>query len=158
TGGETGVEQRWGPVDVRVTGFWNEVQDQILNVTLSTNLADCPAGTTCRQRLNVDRTRIRGVETEIEVRPFPRWRLFAGHAYIDASIVEAAQAALEGKRLAQVPDHVLTVGAQWDDPAWVAATVLARRVGAHVDDDLNTLPLRACTTPGFCISRQDWKH
>src|SRR5438552_1572075 len=158
TGGETGVEQRWGPVDVRVTGFWNEVQDQILNVTLSTNLADCPAGTTCRQRLNVDRTRIRGVETEIEVRPFPRWRLIAGHAYIDATVREAAQAALEGKRLAQVPDHVLTVGVQWDDPAWFAATVLVRRVGAQFEDDLNTLPMGPYTTLDLRISRQVWKH
>jgi outer membrane receptor protein involved in Fe transport len=158
TGGETGVEQRWGPVDLRVTGFWSEVQDQILNVTLATNLPDCPAGTTCRQRRNVDRTRIRGVETEIEVRPFPRWRLFAGHAYIDATVVEASQAALEGNRLAQVPDHVLTVGVTWDDPAWFAATVQVRRVGHQFEDDLNTLPMGAYTTIDARISRQVWKH
>jgi outer membrane receptor protein involved in Fe transport len=158
TGGETGVEQRWGPVDVRVTGFWNEVQDQILNVTLATNLPDCPAGTTCRQRRNVDRTRIRGFETEIEVRPFPRWRLFAGHAYIDATVVEASQAALEGNRLAQVPDHVLTVGVTWDDPAWFAATIQVRRVGSQFEDDLNTLPMGPYTTIDARISKQVWNH
>ena len=155
TGGEAGVEQRWAMVDVRVTGFWNEVEDQILNVTLTTNLPDCPPGTTCRQRQNVERTRIRGVETEIEIRPAPRWRLFAGHIYMDAQVVEArAQRTLEGNRLAQVPEHVLTAGVQWEDPAWFAATLLVRRVSAQFEDDVNTLPMGAFTTVDVRIARQ----
>jgi iron complex outermembrane recepter protein len=158
TGGEAGVHQRWGIVDVRVTGFWNEVEDQIINVTLPFNLPDCPAGTTCRQRRNVDRTRIRGVETEVDVRPIPRWRLFAGHVYIDATVREASSAALVGNRLAQVPDNVFTIGAEWSDPAWFTATVLVRRVGPQFEDDLNTLPMGAFTTVDARISRQIWKH
>ena len=153
TGGEAGVAQRWSAVDVRVTGFWNEVQDQILNVTLSTNLPDCPAGTTCRQRRNVDLTRIRGVETEIEVRPFPRWRFTLGHVYLDAHVVEASSAALVDKRLAQVPDNVVTAGVHWSDPAWFAASLLVRRVGKQFEDDLNTLPMGAFTTVDMWIGR-----
>ncbi len=154
TGGEAGVGQRWSAVDVRVTGFWNEVQDQVLNVTLSTNLPDCPAGTTCRQRRNVDLTRIRGVETEIEVRPFPRWRLTAGHVYLDAHVIEASSPALVDKRLAQVPDHVVTLGVHWSDPAWFAASLMVRRVGRQFEDDLNTLPMGAFTTVDMRIGRQ----
>jgi outer membrane receptor protein involved in Fe transport len=154
TGGEAGVSQRWGVVDARVTGFWNEVQDQILNVTLGTNLPDCPAGTTCRQRRNVDLTRIRGVETEIEVRPVPRWRVTAGHVYLDAHVVESAGAGLDGKRLAQVPDHVVTLGVHWEDPAWFAASVLVRRVGRQFEDDLNTLPMGAFTTVDLRVARR----
>jgi outer membrane receptor protein involved in Fe transport len=154
TGGEAGVAQRWAAVDVRVTGFWNEVQDQILNVTLGFNLPDCPAGTTCRQRRNVDRTRVRGVESEIEVRPFPRWRLTAGHIFLDARVVEASITELEGNRLAQVPDNVFTLGVHWEDPAWFAASVLVRRVGRQFEDDLNTLPMGAFTTVDARIARQ----
>src|SRR5207249_1995131 len=33
TGGEVGLQQRLGPFEARVTGFWNEVQDLIANVT-----------------------------------------------------------------------------------------------------------------------------
>ena len=139
---------------MRVTGFWNEVQDQVLNVTLSTNLPDCPAGTTCRQRRNVDLTRIRGVETEIEVRPFPRWRLTAGHVYLDAHVIEASSPALVDKRLAQVPDHVVTLGVHWSDPAWFAASLMVRRVGRQFEDDLNTLPMGAFTTVDMRIGRQ----
>jgi hypothetical protein len=58
-----GVQQRVGPFEGRVTAFWNEVQDLVANVTLTTPLPDCPAGTICRQRQNLDRARIRGVET-----------------------------------------------------------------------------------------------
>jgi outer membrane receptor protein involved in Fe transport len=155
TGGEAGVEQRWRIVDARVTGFWNEVQDQILNVTLTSALPDCPAGTTCRQRRNVDLTRIRGVETELEVRPFPRWRLTASHIYMDAQVVEApGQPALEGNRLAQVPDNVFTIGLHFDDPAWFAASLMVRRVGGQFEDDLNTLPLGAFTTVDARIARR----
>jgi outer membrane receptor protein involved in Fe transport len=155
TGGEAGAQQRWGPVDVRVTGFWNQVQDQILNVTLGTLLPDCPAGTTCRQRQNVDLTRIRGVETEIEIRPFPRWRVVLAHVHTDVQVLEAAtQPVLEGRRLAQVPDHVVTLGVYWEDPAWFGASVLVRRVGRQFEDDLNTLPMGAYTTVDVRLSRR----
>jgi outer membrane receptor protein involved in Fe transport len=155
TGGEAGVEQRWGVVDARVTGFWNEVQEQILNVTLAAMLPDCPAGTTCRQRQNVELTRIRGVETEIEVRPFSRWRLTLAHIYLDARVADApTQRAIEGNRLAQVPDHVVTLAVHWADPAWFDASVLVRRVGRQFEDDQNTLPLGAFTTVDARISRQ----
>jgi outer membrane receptor protein involved in Fe transport len=154
TGGELGVRQRFAPVDVRVTGFWNEVSDQILNVTLAAALPDCPAGTTCRQRQNVELTRIRGVETEIEVRPWPRWRVLLSHIYSDARVVESRrQPALEGKRLAQVPDHVVTVGVRWDNPAWVDVAANVRYVGRQFEDDLNTLPLNPYTLVDLQLSR-----
>jgi len=154
TGGELGVRQRFSPVEVRVTGFWNEVTDQILNVTLARPLADCPAGTTCRQRQNVELTRIRGVETEIEVRPLPRWRVLLSHIYSDAHVVDATrQPALQGKRLAQVPDHVVTLGIRWDNPAWVNVAANVRYVGRQFEDDLNTLPLNPFTTVDLHLSR-----
>jgi outer membrane receptor protein involved in Fe transport len=154
TGGELGVRQRFAPLDLRVTGFWNEVTDQILNVTLARPLPDCPAGTTCRQRQNVELTRIRGVETEIEIRPLPRWRVVLGHVYTDARVVEASQQpALRGKRLAQVPDHVVTLGVRWDNPTWVNVAANARYVGRQFEDDLNTLPLNPFTTVDLHLSR-----
>jgi outer membrane cobalamin receptor len=44
TGGELSAHQRWGPLDARVTGFWNDVEHLIANVTLGTRLPDCPWG------------------------------------------------------------------------------------------------------------------
>jgi outer membrane receptor protein involved in Fe transport len=154
TGGELTARQRWAPFDVRVTGFWNEVSDQILNVTQSRLLPDCPAGTTCRQRQNVELTRIRGFETEVEVRPLPGWRVLAGHIYSDARVVAASrQPVLEGKRLAQVPEHIVTLGVRYDNPTWVNVAANVRLVGRQFEDDLNTLPLNAYTIVDLQLSR-----
>lgn len=142
TGGELGVQQRWGPLEARVTGFWNDVEELIANVTLASPLPDCPPATTCRQRQNLDRGRIRGVETELELRLGRDWRLLASHLFTDARVVEAGQQpALEGRRLAQVPAHTLTLGVRYTNPALLSAAVIGRFVGRQYEDDLNTLPL-----------------
>jgi len=155
TGGELSVHQRWGPLDARVTGFWNDVEHLIANVTLSTPHPDCGAGvTTCRQRQNLDLGRIRGVETELELRPARAWRLVASHLYTDARVVEASQQrSLEGKRLAQVPEHTYTLGGRYQNPAWVNASATARFVGRQFEDDLNTLPLGSFVVVDLTLSR-----
>ena len=141
-GGELGAQQRWGPFQGRMTGYWNDVKDLVANVTLSKPLPDCPAGTTCRQRQNLDLARIRGLETEIEFQPAREWRFLASHIFIDARVVDASQQpALEGKRIAQVPQNSATLSARYENPRWLTASATARFVGAQYEDDLNTLRL-----------------
>jgi len=145
TGGELGVEHGFGRgLWGRLTGYWNEVADPVVNVTLpeSGRLPDCPAGTTCRQRQNLDRTRIRGVEAELAYRPTAAWSASASYLYTDAEVVEASrQPALEGKRLAQVPRHQLTAGVQYLNPRVVNVAVQGRYVGSQFEDDENSLRL-----------------
>jgi outer membrane receptor protein involved in Fe transport len=142
TGGEAGVTQRWGPLQARLTGFVNEVKDLVANVTLAAPLPDCPPGTTCRQRQNLELARIQGVETELELRPGRDWRLLASYLFSDARVVDApGQPALEGKRLAQVPEHNVTLAVQYRNPAIINVTAAARYIGTQYEDDLNTLPL-----------------
>lgn len=157
TGGELGVEHRFGRiVSGRLTGFWNEVTDAIANVTLPPGqaLPDCPAGTTCRQRQNLDRTRIRGVEAEVSYRPAASWLLRTSYLYTDARVVEAStQRSLEGKRLAQVPEHQLTLGAQYADPAIVNVAVQGRYVSEQFEDDENRLTLGDFFVVDVTVSR-----
>jgi outer membrane cobalamin receptor len=154
TGGEVGVTQRVGPVEARLTGYWNEVEDLVANVTLATLRPDCPAGTTCRQRQNLDLARIRGVEAEVDWRPAREWRFLASWLYADAHVVEAsAQPALEGKRLAQVPEHTATVSARFQHPDWLHATATVRHVGGQFEDDQNTLPLGSYLVVDLLLSR-----
>jgi len=155
TGGELGVQQRWGPFEVRATGFWNEVTDLVANVTLSTPLPDCPAGTTCRQRQNLDLARIRGAETEFELRLARDWRVLASYVFTQTRVLEASkQRSLEGNNLAQVPQHGATLGVRYDNPAWVTVSALARFVGRQFEDDLNTLPLGSYTVVNLLLSRR----
>jgi outer membrane cobalamin receptor len=155
TGGELGVQQRWGLLTARVTPFWNEVQDLVANVTLATPLADCPAGTTCRQRQNLDRARIRGVETEVELRATRDWRVIGSYLFSDARVVEASQQpTLEGKRLAQVPEHNANLSVRYARPAWLNASVTVRYVGGQFEDDLNTLPLGGYVTADLFLAHE----
>ena len=142
TGGEAGVTQRWGLLQARVTGFVSEVKDLVANVTLATPLPDCPAGTTCRQRQNLELARIQGGETELELRLGRDWHLLASYLFSDARVVDApGQPALEGNRLAQVPEHNATLAVQYRNPAILNVTAAARYIGSQYEDDLNTLPL-----------------
>jgi outer membrane receptor protein involved in Fe transport len=154
TGGELGVQQRVGPVEARATAFWSDVKDLVANVTLATRLPDCPVGTTCRQRQNLDLARVRGIETELDVRLARDWRLVAGHLYTDARVEEASQQpALEGKRLAQVPEHTATLSLRYSHPAVVTGAVTGRYVGPQYEDDLNTLPLGGYVVLDVVLSR-----
>jgi outer membrane cobalamin receptor len=154
TGGEVGLQQRLGPLEARVTGFWSDVKDLVANVTLPVRLPDCPVGTTCRQRQNLDLARVRGVETELELRVARDWRIIGSHLYTDARVVDAAQQpALEGKRLAQVPENTAALSVRYHHPAIVTGAVTGRYVGAQFEDDLNTLPLGGYVVFDLVLSR-----
>jgi len=154
TGGEVGVQQRFGPFEARVTGYWSDVKDLVANVTLTTPLPDCPAGTTCRQRQNLDLARVRGVETELEARIARDWRVVASHLYADARVVDAPQQpALQGKRLAQVPEHTAALSLRYNNPAILAGAVTGRYIGPQFEDDLNTLPLGSYVVFDVALSR-----
>jgi outer membrane receptor protein involved in Fe transport len=155
TGGELGIEQRWGPFQGRFTGYWNDVKDLVTNVTLATPLPDCPPGTTCRQRQNLDLSRIRGLETELTLRPSPEWRLLASYIFTDAKVVDAPQQpGLEGKRLAQVPQHGATLGVSYENPQWLTASATARFIGPQYEDDQNTLRLGSYWVFDLFLSRR----
>jgi len=158
-GGELGVQQRWGPFEGRITAYWNDVHDLVANVTLTTRLPDCPAGTTCRQRQNLDLARIRGFETELELRPHRDWRFLVSYLFADARVVDAPQQpALEGKRLAQVPEHAVTAIVRFSRPSWFDATLTGRYVGPQYEDDLNTLPLGGYFVLDAMLSRAITKN
>jgi outer membrane receptor protein involved in Fe transport len=154
TGGELGLQQRWGPFEGRVTGYWNDVKDLVANVTLTSRLPDCPVGTTCRQRQNLDLARIRGVETELELRLAREWRFRLGYLFTDAHVIDAPQQpALEGKRLAQVPMNTVTGSIRFTHPAWFNLNLTGRWVGDQYEDDLNTLLLGSYFVMDLFLSR-----
>ncbi|NNE09545.1 MAG: TonB-dependent receptor, partial [Gemmatimonadetes bacterium] len=100
TGGDLGAEFRRGRLfHVRVTGFWNEVEDAITQRTIgvaspdsATAIDPCgtvPAGGNCRQRDNVGKLRSRGIELDMTTRPYAHWTFGGSYYYADAKIVES---------------------------------------------------------------------
>jgi iron complex outermembrane receptor protein len=82
----------------RITWFDNRVKNPVSNVTLSATLA---------QKQNLGRTRIWGVQTDVEYLLGRDWRLSGGYIYDQAKVTDGGvvNAGLVGKFLAQVPKH-----------------------------------------------------
>ncbi len=144
TGAEIGIDRNLGEsVNLKVTAFWNEVSDQVANVTVDTAN---PLGGSDRQRQNLDLSRIVGLETEITWQMDAYWKTFARHAYTDARVERATnQPALEGLRLAQVPEHVLTAGIGFSHPELLDIRLSLRYNGPQFEDDLNERQLGGFT-------------
>ena len=141
-GAEAGIE--WTPsraLMARATGFWNELHDPIVNVTLASPPAPLPDGST-RQRQNLGKARVQGVELAVQARPLRGWELQAGYTFVDSRVLEADLApATIGKRLPQDPVHRIAglVEARFA-PGWTAR-VQGIAALIQYEDDQNTLPL-----------------
>jgi iron complex outermembrane recepter protein len=142
-GAEAGTDVLLAGLNVRVTAFWNEVDDPITNVTCS-QPGICPigSGTNLRQRMNLGAARIRGVETSASWTFLRRWSLGAAYTYAENEITDApGQPQLVGKRLPQDPLHVASVSLAYADPRWASALAQVRYLGRQYEDDVNTQPM-----------------
>ncbi len=159
TGLEAGVDYTRGSLKLDATLFWNELHDAVGNVTLARGpgtfplFGFIPAGGTGRQRLNLDRTRVRGAELSAEWRPIPTLSLNASLLYDDASVQRATVApALVGRRLAQMPRQSAALGAGWRAPGGLTLTPRVRWLGRQFEDDENLLILGAAVVADFTAS------
>ena len=115
----------------RTTWFDNRVKDPVANVTITPpNLI---------QRQNLGRTRIWGVQTDLDYRIGRALRIGGAYIYDVAKVVEnQANPALVGLRLAQVPTHRGAFQLQYSDPRFVTIAFDLQISGEQFDDDLNT--------------------
>ena len=119
-GGELGVSYMPRQnVMLRSTYFDNRVKDPVSNVTLTTVGANVT-----QQRQNLGKTRIHGLQTDAEVRIGTSWRFAGGYLYEQAKVREfAANPALVGKFLPQVPAHRGSVQVVYSNPRFLDAGV-----------------------------------
>ena len=130
------------------TAFHNDLRDAVGNVTVARGPGTFPlfgvigAGGVGRQRLNLDRTRVRGVELSAKWTPADRVSVTADYLYNDASVRRSSiEPGLVGKRIAQVPRHSATVGATWRAPGGITVGPRLRWLGRQFEDDENQLVL-----------------
>jgi outer membrane receptor protein involved in Fe transport len=123
-------------VSLRATAFTMDADNTVANVTLSTT----PSLIT-RQRRNLGSIRSRGVELDGEARMGQRLVLSASMAWLDAHVRSAAERALVGRRVPQVPLRQAGVQLRYDTPRGFNGGLQARVVGQQYEDDLNTLSL-----------------
>jgi outer membrane receptor protein involved in Fe transport len=166
-GGEVGVDYFFFDGFLgRLTGFWNELKDPVANVTIakaasSGVIPPCgfvPAGGSCRQRQNLERSRIRGIEAELEYRPNALWVMSGSYLFNDTEVLSAPnQPQLEGNQIAQVPEHRFTLILSYSNPDILNATIEGRYVGEQFEDDLNSITLDDFFVVNLQLSRQIMK-
>jgi outer membrane receptor protein involved in Fe transport len=143
-GGEVGINvEPTSTVSVRGTWFDNRVKNPVSNVT-RTDLVNTA------QRQNLGRTRIWGLQTDLEYRLRREWRLAAAYMFNQAKVKEySANPALVGNYLAQVPKHRASVSATYANPRFATVTVSAMFFGRQFDDDQNLRTAPGETEPGL---------
>jgi outer membrane receptor protein involved in Fe transport len=149
TGGEVGALVSGTRYSARATFFLNHLDDVVTNVTVLST----PALIT-RQKQNADNVRATGIEAEADVRPSSTLTLTGLAVWTDSTFrSSAAQPALAGNRVPQVPAYQLGAGVTWADPRWVTATLQLRAIGEQYDDDLNTFLLDPFTVVDAYVGR-----
>jgi len=138
TAGEGGVTvSPIRSVTWRSSFFVNRFTNPVSNVTISS-----VGGVVTRQRQNLGKTRIWGLQSDIEYRPQNYWRLSLSYLYdvakVQESPVDAAGNSLVGKFLAEVPMHRGTAELSYANPRFINASAAFYLTGGQYDDDLNT--------------------
>ena len=145
-GGEAGVNVIPArSMSLRATWYDNHVRNPVSNVTLTTVGANVT-----QQRQNLGRTRIQGVQTEVEYRPGSFWRFSAGYLYNHATVEEfAANPLLVGKFLPQVPRHRGSAQVGYAHPRYASVSVGVQFIGRQFDDDQNSRVVPGESEPGL---------
>lgn len=159
-GGELGLNVAPAKrLTARLTWFDNRVRDPISNVTV---LASSPEFATvcvglapgnCVQKQNLGRTKITGVQTDVEYLLGRDWRINGGYIYNEAKVTEAgvANATLVGKYLAQVPKNRGSLQIAYANPRIANVSIGFQFVGLQYNDDQNVqfIPLATLAATGY---------
>jgi outer membrane receptor protein involved in Fe transport len=160
TSAELGADWTRRTLTLGAAVFWNELHDAVGNVTIARGpgtfpiIGTLPVGGIGRQRLNLDRTRVRGLELSATWRVSANFTLQADALLNDATVRRAtANPALVGQRIAQVPRQSASLGATWRAPFGLTFSSRARGIGRQFEDDENTLRLGGVVIADLGLSR-----
>ncbi|MEX2044990.1 MAG: TonB-dependent receptor, partial [Opitutus sp.] len=139
--------------------FWNDLRDAVGNVTIAHGPGIFPivgfvaAGGVGRQRLNLERSRVQGLELSARWRPARGAALTADYLYNDATVRRSTLApGLEGNRLAQVARQSAALGAALEWAGFIL-TPRVRWIGRQFEDDENELVLGEVVVGDIGITR-----
>jgi len=164
TSGELGLTFTQHSLTLDATAFWNELRDAVGNVTIAQGpgtfpgIGFVPAGGEGRRRLNLDRTRVRGLSLSGEYTVSDALSFHASYLYNDAIVTRASVAPhLAGLRLAQVPRHTASAGFDFAFRR-VTLSPRVRYLGAQYEDDQNTLRLAPATVVDVSLTATLTSH
>ncbi|HUR56872.1 MAG TPA: TonB-dependent receptor [Opitutaceae bacterium] len=152
-------------LNLGATAFWNDFRDAVGNVTIARGPGTFPivgalgAGALGRQRLNLDRTRVQGLELSAAWFTGYSFSLTADATFNDATVQRATLApGLVGRRVAQVPRHSASLGAIWRPTIKTVLTPRIRWMGRQFEDDENQLVLGEVVVADVSVSHRLSNH
>jgi outer membrane receptor protein involved in Fe transport len=117
----------------------------VSNVTIAT-----AGATVTEQRQNLGKTRIQGVQTDVEYRLGASWRVAGAYLFNHATVEAfAADPTLVGKVLPQVPAHRASLQVAYANRSVATIAFALQVVGRQFDDDQNLRTVPGHTTPGL---------
>jgi outer membrane receptor protein involved in Fe transport len=145
-GGELGVNIAAAKdLTLRLTWYDNQMTNPVASITIATT----PAQVT-QQRQNVGKTQVQGLQTDAEYRISRFWRVAGGYLFNNATVEEfAANPALVGNTLPQVPQHRGSFRVSYTDPDALNITFGIQVIGRQFDDDQNIRVVPGETLPGL---------
>lgn len=149
-GVEVGLETQATAWTMRATAFSHRMRDAVGNVTLARG-----PGFITRQRINLERVIVDGVEITAVWEPHSRWELHGG-AVLSSGVVAraAAQPGLEGLDLAQAPRAVATASTSWRASRTTNLVLFGRWSSRQFEDDENRWPLAAAATVDLTLIQE----
>ena len=140
-------------VDLRATGFWDDIRDPIAEVDTMVDPATGVA--TERRRKNLGRARTVGCEAEALYEPLQDVTLSASYLFADATIASSpGEPDLEGNRLAQIPQHAVTARAQYSNPKLFTFVAEGRFTDDQFEDEENLQRLTGYFVLNASLSRR----
>jgi outer membrane receptor protein involved in Fe transport len=144
-GGEAGINLAPARnLTARVTYYDNRVKNPISNVTVNPTTA---------QKRNLGKTRIHGLQTDVEYRLSTSLRFTGAYLYNQAKVTDGGveNAALVGKYLPQVPKHRGSLQLAYSNPKYINAAIGVQFVGLQYNDDLNVnfIPVPTLVSEGY---------
>ncbi len=142
----SGLEWSVAPnITLQLEGFYHWLDDAVANVTLTEGggvvepWGFIPAGGSGRQRRNLDRVDVKGLEAGFLWETDADWILRAGYLLTDSEIRRSKdQPDLAGAQLAQMPEHQAYASLGYDGGGKLRAQLEGRWTSRVADDDLNT--------------------
>jgi outer membrane receptor protein involved in Fe transport len=141
-GGEAGLNLvPMRDMTFRVTWYDNKITDPIANATIATNTL---------QRQNLGRTRVRGVQTDLDYTIASFWHVSGGYLFNSAKVTENDKnPAVVGKYLPQVPKHRGSIQLAYVNPRIASIGIGLQFIGRQFDDDLNVRVVPGESEPGL---------
>jgi outer membrane receptor protein involved in Fe transport len=114
--------------------YYSDVRNLIYSMDTGTKIG----ARAVRQKQNVGRVEIQGMEADLRYTLFEAWSLFGGYTYNTSKVREYPDKTIEGNYLSYAPINKFFFGASFRDPRIISVDITSRYIGTIYDDDRNT--------------------